>query len=205
MWGEILCSFWGKPFHWSLCKIPPGLPTAAQLWSSPCCSSGPQIMVPKVPNSSPPPPHFALPTLWPVHALGTAHFLAIFIGTRSLISLAAQSHPTTLFESTPACGRRIGSASTWRGAGSPVNAWLKAGTGTPGTLPHTGTALPGAMAHLRTKLRTSTCAHLTTLPVVHQFLGFLYPSALSCKHSLAEEGNSNEKKICLDLFSFYHS
>ena len=35
-------------------KNPPGgLLTAVQLWSSPCCSSGLQIMVPKVPNSSP--------------------------------------------------------------------------------------------------------------------------------------------------------
>ena len=111
----------GEPFHQSLCKILPGLPTAVQLWSSPCCSSGLQIMVPKVPNSSPPPPHFALLTLLVQVLTQLTSSYPFYWHNIVTIPPAAQSHPTAFYESTPVCGR-IGSASTWLGAGSPVNA-----------------------------------------------------------------------------------
>ena len=102
-------------------KNPPGgLLTAVQLWSSPCCSSGLQIMVPKVPNSSPP-PLTSLSQLFEYSTLRRSSLLGPFFWHNFTYPPSAQTHPTPLFESTPVFGG-TGSASTWRGAGSPVNA-----------------------------------------------------------------------------------
>ena len=144
-----------------------------------CCSAVEQPMLQQRapdygaqgPQLLPTTPHFPLPTLWIFHASVELTSWPFFLAQLHLFPLSAQTHPTPLFESTPVFGG-TGSASTWRGAGSPVNAWLKAGT---------GTGTPTTTTHWHSAGRNGTLAHVAQ----NQHLGALETHVFQLVHTSA--------------------